>query len=96
MTVTTHWNDIWLSADDWAAAFDAAEPGTPHNEARDQVWEELVTIIVDQHDEDVPTQLLRRSLQQDRELQDALNRAWPFVEATDLVGDLWSVPPRRT
>ena len=92
MTVTTPWDDARLTPDDWATAFDAADPGTPHNEARDQVWEELVTIIVDQHDEDVPTQLLRRSLQQDRELQDALNRAWPFVEATDLVGDLWSVP----
>ena len=35
MTVETHWSDIWLSADDWAEAFDAPEPGTPHNEARD-------------------------------------------------------------
>ena len=92
MTVTTPWDDVRLTPDDWAAAFDAADPGTPHNEAREQVWEELVTIIADQHDEDVPGQLLRRSLQQDRELHDALNRAWPFVEATDLVGDLWSVP----
>ncbi len=92
MTVTTPWDDIRLTPDDWATAFDAADPGTPHNEAREQVWEELLTIIVDQHDEDVPAQLLRRSLQQDRELQDVLNRAWPFIEATDLVGDLWSVP----
>src|SRR5690348_2583727 len=36
MTVQTHWSDISLSADDWAEAFDAAEPGTPHNEARDR------------------------------------------------------------
>lgn len=92
MTVTTPWDDVRLTPDDWATAFAAPDPGTPHNEAREQVWEELVAIIVDQHDEDVPSQLLRRSLQQDRELQDALNRAWPFVEATDLVGDLWSVP----
>ena len=35
MTVTTDWSDIRLSADDWAEAFDAPEPGTPHNEARD-------------------------------------------------------------
>ena len=53
MTVTTHWSDIWLSADDWAEAFDAAEPGTPHNEARDQIWEELLTILMDKHDGDV-------------------------------------------
>ena len=42
------WADIWLSADDWAEAFEAPEPGTPHNEARDQVWEELLTILVGQ------------------------------------------------
>jgi len=28
MTVTTHWSDIWLSAADWAEAFEAPEPGT--------------------------------------------------------------------
>ena len=52
MTVTTHWSDIWLSADDWAEAFEAPEPGTPHNEARDQIWEELLTILMDKHDGD--------------------------------------------
>ena len=44
MTVQTHWSDIWLTADDWAEAFEAPEPGTPHNEARDQIWEELLAI----------------------------------------------------
>ncbi|WP_254407119.1 RNA polymerase recycling motor ATPase HelR [Streptomyces sp. GMY02] len=92
MTVTTHWSDIRLSADDWAVAFDAAEPGTPHNEARDQVWDELLTILVDAHDGDVSPDLLRRSLRQNRELLTAFNRAWPLLEAADLVGDLWSVP----
>ncbi|MFF4548317.1 RNA polymerase recycling motor ATPase HelR [Streptomyces sp. NPDC001435] len=92
MTVTTHWSDIWLSADDWAVAFEAAEPGTPHNEARDQVWEELLTILVDKHDGDVSPDLLRRSLLRDRELRTTFNRAWPLLEAADLVGDLWSVP----
>ncbi|WP_030263149.1 RNA polymerase recycling motor ATPase HelR [Streptomyces violens] len=106
MTLSTHWSDIWLSADDWAAAFDAVEPGTPHNEARDQIREELLTILIDKHnsnggrsgggddgdDTDVPPELLRRSLLQDRQLIRTLNRAWPMLEATDLVGDLWSVP----
>ncbi|MHA5051833.1 RNA polymerase recycling motor ATPase HelR [Streptomyces sp. SD15] len=91
MTVTTHWSDIWLSADDWAVAFEAA-PGVPHNEARDQIWAELLTILVDKHDGDVSPDLLRRSLSQDRELLTAFNRAWPLLEAADLVGDLWSVP----
>ncbi|WP_330302162.1 MULTISPECIES: RNA polymerase recycling motor ATPase HelR [unclassified Streptomyces] len=92
MTVTTHWSDIWLSADEWATAFEAAEPGTPHNEARDQVLEELLTILVDKHDGDAPDDLLRKSLLRNRELLTAFNRAWPLLEAADLVGDLWSVP----
>jgi DNA helicase IV len=92
MTITTHWSDIWLGADDWAVAFEAAEPGTPHNEARDQIWEELLTILVDKHDGDVSADLLRKSLLQNRELLTTFNRAWPLLEAADLVGDLWSVP----
>ncbi|WP_412078949.1 RNA polymerase recycling motor ATPase HelR [Streptomyces xanthophaeus] len=93
MTVETHWSDIWLSPDDWAAAFEAPEPGTPHNEAREQIWEELLTILMDKQDDDeVSPDLFRRSLQQNRELVSTLNRAWPMLEATDLVGDLWSVP----
>lgn len=91
MTVTTQWSDIRLSADDWAVAFEAA-PGTPHNEARDQILEELVTILVDRHDGDVPDELLRKSLLQNRELLAVFDGAWPLVEAADLVGDLWSVP----
>ncbi|MFG2085851.1 RNA polymerase recycling motor ATPase HelR [Spirillospora sp. NPDC048824] len=92
MTVTTDWSDIWLSPGDWAEAFQAREPGTPHNEARDQIWEELLTILMDKHDGDAPEALLRRSLRQDRELLTAFNRAWPLIEASDLVGDLWTVP----
>jgi DNA helicase IV len=64
MTVETHWSDTWLSAADWAEAFEAPDSGTPHNEARDQVWEELLTILMDKHDDDVSADLLRRSLLQ--------------------------------
>ena len=92
MTVTTHWSDIWLSVDDWAEAFDAPDPGTPHNEARDLIWEELLTILVDKDDSDAPADLLRKALRQNSELLTALNRAWPLLEAADLVADLWSVP----
>ena len=102
MTVTTPWSDVWLGADDWAAAFEAPDPGTPHNEARDQVWEELLTILVDRLEDDhegdpddqgeVSPELLRRALQQNRELLTVLNSAWPLIDAADLVGDLWSVP----
>ena len=62
MTVTTPWSDIWLSADDWAEAFQAPDPGTPHNEAREQIWEELLAILTDSRDGEVPADLLRKSL----------------------------------
>jgi DNA helicase IV len=92
MTVETHWSDIWLSAGDWAEAFGAPDPGTPHNEARDQIQEALLAILMDSRDDDVPADLLRKSLLANRELRTALGRAWPLIEAADLVGDLWSVP----
>ena len=104
MTVETHWGEVWLGADDWAEAFQAVEPGTPHNEARDQIWDELVSILADKldaegaddhdgDDEDGSTgDRLRASLRHNTELVTALNRAWPMLDATELVGDLWSVP----
>ncbi|MFJ4931859.1 RNA polymerase recycling motor ATPase HelR [Streptomyces sp. NPDC088736] len=92
MTVTTPWSEVRLSADDWADAFDAPGPGTPHNEARDLIREELFTILADRHDDEVPPDLLRRALLHDGELNGTLDRAWPLLEAADLVGDLWSVP----
>jgi DNA helicase IV len=92
MTVETHWGDLSLTAGDWAEAFAAAEPGTSHNEAHGQIWQELLTILVDKRAENVPADLLRRSLLQNRELRLAFHRAWPLVEAPDLVADLWSVP----
>ncbi len=92
MTVETPWGDMWLDAADWAEAFEAPEPGTPHNEAHGRIWEELLTILVDKRGDDVPADLLRRSLLENRELRLALHRAWPLIAAPDLVGDLWSVP----
>ena len=92
MTVETHWSDIWLGAEDWAEAFETPELGTPHNEARDQILDELVAILMDKHGGDIPDDLLRRSLLQNRELITALYRAWPLIDAADLVGDFWSVP----
>ncbi|WP_370617295.1 RNA polymerase recycling motor ATPase HelR [Mumia sp. Pv 4-285] len=96
MTVETHWSDVWLSASDWAEAFGSPDPGTPHNEARDEVWEELLSILVDKHETDdeggASPEMVRRSLLQNAGLVDAFARAWPLIEATDLVGDLWTVP----
>ncbi|MFI6332740.1 RNA polymerase recycling motor ATPase HelR [Micromonospora chersina] len=92
MTVTAGDTDIRLTADDWAEAFAAPGPGTPHNEARDEIWTELLTILLERYDGDEPEDLVRRSLEQNRELRTTLHRAWPLLEATDVVADLWSVP----
>jgi DNA helicase IV len=92
LTIQTRWSDIWLGAEDWAEAFEAPESGTPHNEARGQILDELVAILMDKHDSDVPADLFRKSLLRNRELITGLYRAWPLLEAADLVGDLWSVP----
>jgi DNA helicase IV len=98
MTVATPWADVRLTADDWAEAFQAPEPGTAHNEARELIWEELLAILIDKHDADAsvdgdaPAELLGKALRQNEELLTSFNRAWPVLEPTELVGDLWSVP----
>ena len=93
MTVETPWADLRLGVDDWAEAFDAADPGTPHNEARDQVWEALLTILTDQVDDEVvPPDQLRRALRANADLVTTFGRAWPLIDPTDVVEDLWSVP----
>ncbi|MET9491023.1 RNA polymerase recycling motor ATPase HelR [Nocardia sp. NPDC006630] len=92
MTVATDWADIWLSADDWAEAFRAPDPGTPHNEAHEQIWQVLLEIVKDKHQDDVPADELWNSLRQNKELRSALNNSWTLIEAADLVADLWSVP----
>jgi hypothetical protein len=94
MTVETPWTEVEVDADDWAEAFDAPEPGTPHNDARDEVWEALVAILLDKHDgdEEVSAQQLRRFLVQNDELTSTFDRAWPLLDPVGVVADLWSVP----
>lgn len=43
-------------------------------------------------EEDITPAVLKAALLRDGELPGALSRAWPLLEPTDLVGDLWSVP----
>ncbi|MER0245774.1 RNA polymerase recycling motor ATPase HelR [Streptomyces sp. HSW2009] len=90
--ISTHWADLWIGPDDWATAFAAVEPGTPHNEAHDQIREALITALIDQDDSDATPELLRRTLLNHPELTRALHRAWPLIEPGDLLSDLWSVP----
>jgi len=96
LMVSTPWADLWLDPDDWQRAFAAPEPGTPHNHARAVILDELVTILLDSLIDtagvDIPAEQLSAALRRHRDLLTALYRAWPLVEAADLVGDLWSVP----
>jgi hypothetical protein len=97
-TVSTERGDLCLDAGDWADAFAAPEPGTPHNEAREQIWAELEAILrgrfedLDGPEDDVPPEGFGRALRRNRDLAATLHRAWPLLEATDVVADLWSVP----
>ncbi|WP_431837303.1 RNA polymerase recycling motor ATPase HelR [Cellulomonas sp. Y8] len=94
LLVETPWADLWLGPEDWAEAFGAPDPGTPHNEARDVIEEALVDLLAEQareQDDEIPDDLLRRALHRHADLVAALNRAWPLLDAADLVADLWSV-----
>jgi DNA helicase IV len=92
MTVETHWADVRLTAADWAEAFDAAGPGTPHNEARELIWNELLEILIAKLPDEVPQDLLRRSLTRHRDLVAAFDKAWPVIEPPDIVAALWKAP----
>ena len=98
LMVETPWAEVWLSADEWADAFETADPGIPHNEAREQVWEELIEILLDKHDsviderDEVPVTLLRRAFANNELLTRTFNKAWPLLEASTVLADLWSVP----
>lgn len=91
-TVATGWSEWTITPDDWTAAFAAPGPGTPHNEARDQITAELIDIMVGRYDGDGPDDQVRAALEQDQALRTAVHRAWPLLDAADIVADLWSVP----
>ncbi|MFF2276029.1 RNA polymerase recycling motor ATPase HelR [Agromyces sp. NPDC058126] len=93
LLVETSSGELLLGPADWVEAFESPEPGTPHNDAREEVWEALLAILIDQHDDDeVPPGLLRRALEQHEELVSTFNRAWPLLDPAGVVADLWSVP----
>lgn len=94
LEVETDAGDVVVGAETWAEAFASAGRNTPHNEARDDVWEALLDLIVDRHGDDaeLPADEFRRSLARHLDLRHAFRRAWPLLEASDLVGDLWAVP----
>jgi DNA helicase IV len=92
MIVETPWADVWLGPADWSRAFEAPDRGIPHNEAREAVLEELLCLLIEKHEQDVPPSLVRRALLQNEDLMATLSKAWPLLDAGDVVADLWSVP----
>ncbi|HLU63648.1 MAG TPA: RNA polymerase recycling motor ATPase HelR [Protaetiibacter sp.] len=93
LVVTTPWGAAQLGPDEWEEAFAAPEPGTSHNEARAQVWEAILEILLDQYEGDAaPPRLLRRAFAQHAQLTRSFARAWPVLDPAGVVADLWTVP----
>ncbi|MDF2506643.1 MAG: hypothetical protein K0Q52_502 [Microbacterium sp.] len=93
MRLESPWADLWLSRQEWAEAFAAADPAAAHNEARDEVWEEILELLVDQVDDDeVPPHTIRRWLRQDDDLTGTFVRGWPLLSPTSVVRGMWSSP----
>ncbi|ORM27804.1 RNA polymerase recycling motor ATPase HelR [Williamsia sp. 1135] len=96
--VETPWSDLRIGAAEWAEAFGAADPATPHNEARDAVRDALVEILLDQHDHEETDRderlrdERRRYLRNHSGIEEELGKSWPRINPIDLVGDLWEVP----
>lgn len=89
------WGPVQLEPEHFADAFEAVHPSTPHNLARDEIWEELAEIVLAQIDggEEVPdVGQVREELVADEDLVAIVHRAWPLLDASDLVGDLFEVP----
>lgn len=97
IVIETPWVDIRLTAADWVEARESIEEVTPHNEARDEIWEALLEIAVEigmnQHDSsDIDPEDLRSFLASCEPLRETFQRFWPILDPPDLVGDLWAVP----
>ena len=94
MEVETPWGDVWLSAGDWAEAFDDTGSGHPAQRGPGPGLGRAAHDPVDKHDdEEVSPDQLRRALPRN-------TGSWPppstrrgrCSNRPDLVGDLWSVP----
>lgn len=95
LPVDTAWGPVSVGAAEWAEAFASVDPEVDHNSARSQVWNELLSILVDiviDGDEEAEPGQVRRFLAQETDLREALAMAWPLLDPLDIVGDLWTVP----
>lgn len=94
LLVETPWGEVEVGAEQWSEAFEAHEEGTPHNEARADVWDALLDILVDLHgvEEDLTSADVRGAISADGDLRAAFHRAWPILQPHETLADLWSVP----
>lgn len=93
LTLSTPWGEATLTPADWAEAFDI-EPGTPHNDGRDQALDAVLEILADQipADDETDPSILRRWFRRDEDLAEAFGDAWPLLDPQEVVADLWAVP----
>ena len=89
IVIPTSWADIEIEPEEWAEAFEAADDGTPHNDAQDLVWEELLEILTAKVTE-MPPHLARRELETHTGLREVFDRAWPMLDPARLVAALWT------
>jgi len=92
VVVETDWADVPITPDDWADAFDAADPGDPHNAARSAVWEALLEIVTNRLAGAAPPRAIRASVDDSDVLRDTFRRAWPVLDPDGVVADLLAVP----
>jgi len=88
--VATPWGQTVVTASDWADLFAAPEPGATHNEARTQIWDELVDLVADRLEDPEP-ELLREVLRTG-EVGRTFRRAWPLLDPVGVVADLLGFP----
>lgn len=86
LLVETSWGDVLITPADWAEAFATPDPGTPHNEAREEIWTSLLDQVSDDNEQ------MRRALSRNDELRSVFDMAWPVLDAPEVIADLWSVP----
>lgn len=87
--VETPWGDLHVRAGEWAEAFEI-DTDSPHDDARDEVWNALLDIVLDRFNERLPRAALRRALVGDEQFLREFDRAWPVLDPAALVALLWT------
>lgn len=91
MVFSSEFGAVRLTAEDWADAFAVPVAGTPHNDAREEVWRELVELVAARLDDAVEADELDPLLRAG-DLRKAFHRAWPLLDPVGVVADLLGVP----